>query len=44
MLGFEYIKDMYANDADFSDVYKACDKAAFGKFYKRDGYVTQIST
>jgi hypothetical protein len=22
MLGFEYVKDMYANDADFSDVYK----------------------
>uniref|UniRef100_A0A2N9GA30 Reverse transcriptase n=1 Tax=Fagus sylvatica TaxID=28930 RepID=A0A2N9GA30_FAGSY len=27
MLGFEYVKDMYANDADFSNVYKACDKA-----------------
>uniref|UniRef100_A0A2N9IRC6 Reverse transcriptase domain-containing protein n=1 Tax=Fagus sylvatica TaxID=28930 RepID=A0A2N9IRC6_FAGSY len=27
MLGFEYVKDMYADDADFSDVYKACDKA-----------------
>jgi hypothetical protein len=37
MLGFEYVKDMYADDADFSDVYKACDKAAFGKFYKHDG-------
>uniref|UniRef100_A0A2N9GE48 Reverse transcriptase RNase H-like domain-containing protein n=1 Tax=Fagus sylvatica TaxID=28930 RepID=A0A2N9GE48_FAGSY len=31
MLGFEYVKDMYADDADFSDVYKACDKAAFGE-------------
>uniref|UniRef100_A0A2N9I939 Reverse transcriptase domain-containing protein n=1 Tax=Fagus sylvatica TaxID=28930 RepID=A0A2N9I939_FAGSY len=29
MLGFEYVKDMYADDADFSDVYKACDKTAF---------------
>uniref|UniRef100_A0A2N9GST5 Reverse transcriptase/retrotransposon-derived protein RNase H-like domain-containing protein n=1 Tax=Fagus sylvatica TaxID=28930 RepID=A0A2N9GST5_FAGSY len=29
MLGFEYVKDMYVDDADFSDVYKACDKAAF---------------
>ena len=38
MLGFEYVKDMYADDADFSDVYKACDKAAFGKFFKHDGY------
>ena len=25
MLGFEYVKDMYANDADFSNVYMACD-------------------
>ena len=39
MLGFEYVKDMYADDADFSDVYKACDKAAFSKFYKHDGYL-----
>ena len=38
MLGFKYVKDMYADDADFSDVYKACDKAAFGKFFKHDGY------
>uniref|UniRef100_A0A2N9GSJ0 CCHC-type domain-containing protein n=1 Tax=Fagus sylvatica TaxID=28930 RepID=A0A2N9GSJ0_FAGSY len=29
LLGFEYVKDMYADDADFSDVYKACDKMAF---------------
>uniref|UniRef100_A0A2N9GL02 Reverse transcriptase n=1 Tax=Fagus sylvatica TaxID=28930 RepID=A0A2N9GL02_FAGSY len=26
LLGFEYVKDMYADDADFSNVYKACDK------------------
>ena len=25
MLGFEYVKDMYANDIDFADVYMACD-------------------
>jgi len=43
MLGFEYVKDMYANDADFSDVYIACDKAAFGKFYKHDGYLFKES-
>ena len=39
MLGFEYVKDMYANDADFANVYLACDRAAFGKFYKHDGYL-----
>jgi hypothetical protein len=43
MLGFEYVKDMYADDADFSDVYKACDKTAFGKFYKHDGYLFKES-
>uniref|UniRef100_A0A2N9G9G1 Reverse transcriptase n=1 Tax=Fagus sylvatica TaxID=28930 RepID=A0A2N9G9G1_FAGSY len=43
LLGFEYVKDMYADDADFSDVYKACDKTAFGKFYKHDGYLFKES-
>ena len=37
MLRFEYVKDMYANDADFANVYMACDRAAFGKLYKHDG-------
>ena len=39
MLGFEYVKDMYANDADFANVYMACDRTAFGKFYNHDGYL-----
>jgi hypothetical protein len=43
MLGFEYVKDLYADDADFSNVYMACDKAAFGKFYKHDGYLFKES-
>jgi hypothetical protein len=43
MLGFEYVKDMYADDANFSDVYKACDKATFRKFYKHDGYLFKES-
>uniref|UniRef100_A0A2N9F337 Reverse transcriptase RNase H-like domain-containing protein n=1 Tax=Fagus sylvatica TaxID=28930 RepID=A0A2N9F337_FAGSY len=38
-----YKQDLYADDADFSDVYKACDKAAFGKFYKHDGYLFKES-
>uniref|UniRef100_A0A2N9G1C9 CCHC-type domain-containing protein n=1 Tax=Fagus sylvatica TaxID=28930 RepID=A0A2N9G1C9_FAGSY len=37
MLGFEYVKDMYADDADFSDVYKACDKTAFGTWQGING-------
>lgn len=43
MLGFEYLKDVYANDADFSDVYIACDTVAFGKIYKHDGYLFKES-
>uniref|UniRef100_A0A2N9FZ50 CCHC-type domain-containing protein n=1 Tax=Fagus sylvatica TaxID=28930 RepID=A0A2N9FZ50_FAGSY len=38
-----YKQDMYADDIDFSDVYKTCDKAAFGKFYKHDGYLFKES-
>ena len=39
MLGFEYVKEMYANDIDFSVVYMACDKGVVDKFYKHDGYL-----
>ena len=39
LLGFEQVKEMYINDADFSDLYKACEKTSFGKFYKHDGYL-----
>ncbi|XP_075675008.1 uncharacterized protein LOC142644241 [Castanea sativa] len=39
LLGFEYVKDLYANDDDFASVYEACEKAAFGKFYRLDGYL-----
>ena len=30
---------MYANDNDFASVYGACEKAAFDKFYRLDGYL-----
>jgi hypothetical protein len=43
MLGFEYVKNTYADDANFFDVYKACDKTAFSKFYKHDGYLFKES-
>ena len=39
LLGFEYIKDSYAHDASFGDVFHACEKVAFGKFYKHDGFL-----
>ena len=37
LLGFEYVKELYANDDDFASVYGACEKATFGKFYRLDG-------
>ncbi|KAK6148142.1 hypothetical protein DH2020_019054 [Rehmannia glutinosa] len=39
LLGFESIKEMYDNDSDFSSIYIACEHAAFGKFYKHEGYL-----
>ena len=39
LLGFEYVKKLYANDDDFASVYGACEKAAFGKFYRLDEYL-----
>jgi hypothetical protein len=38
-LGFEYIKDLYAPDSDFGEVFNACEKVAFGKFYRHDGFL-----
>lgn len=39
LLGFEYIKDLYVNDPDFANVFSACEKASFGKFYRHDGFL-----
>ena len=37
LLGFEYVKELYANDDDFASVNGACEKTTFGKFYRLDG-------
>ena len=39
LLRFEYVKELYANDDDFASVYGVCEKVAFGKFYRLDGYL-----
>ena len=39
LLGFEYIKDLYADDSDFGNVFNACEKVAFGKFFRHNGYL-----
>jgi hypothetical protein len=33
LFGFEYIKDLYVQDSDFGDVFNACEKVTFDKFY-----------
>ncbi|XP_061350294.1 uncharacterized protein LOC133295469 [Gastrolobium bilobum] len=37
--GFEYIKDLYADDLDFGNVFKACEKNSFGKFFRHERYL-----
>ena len=37
LLGFEYIKELYVDDSYFANVFNACEKSAFGKFYKHEG-------
>jgi len=37
LLGFEYVKALYADDSDFPKIYNACGHLAFGKFYLMDG-------
>ncbi|KAM7486464.1 hypothetical protein LguiA_002473 [Lonicera macranthoides] len=39
LLGFEYIKDLYAHDADFGDVFNASERVSFGKFYRHNGFL-----
>ncbi|XP_022856382.1 uncharacterized protein LOC111377503, partial [Olea europaea var. sylvestris] len=37
LLDFEYIKDMYANDFEFFNIYNSCHKGAVDKFFKHEG-------
>lgn len=39
LLGFEHLKEMYAHDSDFADLYHACEHAAFNKFYRHEGFL-----
>jgi hypothetical protein len=39
LLGFEHIKELYENDSDFGSVFIACEKSAFQKFYRHDGFL-----
>jgi hypothetical protein len=39
LLGFEYIKELYAEDREFCEEYRACEKIASGKFFRLDGFL-----
>ncbi|KAF7821062.1 uncharacterized protein G2W53_026517 [Senna tora] len=39
LLGFEHVKELYAHDSDFADLYHACEHAALNKFYRHDGFL-----
>ncbi|KAA3487695.1 Retrovirus-related Pol polyprotein from transposon gypsy [Gossypium australe] len=38
-LGFSHLKDLYENDIDFVEVYKACAQGAFERYYRHEGYL-----
>jgi len=38
-LGFDYVKELYANNDDFASVYGECEKVVSGKFYRPNGYL-----
>ncbi|XP_071933817.1 uncharacterized protein [Coffea arabica] len=39
LLGFELIKDIYAQDSDFGELYLSCKHTGQGKFFISDGYL-----
>ena len=43
LLGFEHIKELYAHDYDFSNIYNAYEKVAFYKFYRHNWYLFRLN-
>ncbi|XP_057986672.1 uncharacterized protein LOC131171219 [Hevea brasiliensis] len=39
LLGFEYVKELYVEHADFAKIYELCEHAAFDRFYRQDGFL-----
>ncbi|PKI55427.1 hypothetical protein CRG98_024200 [Punica granatum] len=39
LLGFEHIKNLYADDHEFCEKYRACEKIPCGKFFRQDGFL-----
>ena len=41
LLGFEFVKDLYATNFDFGKVWGFCSKHAFGNYYRHDVFLFQ---
>ncbi|PKI75084.1 hypothetical protein CRG98_004558 [Punica granatum] len=39
LLGFKHIKNLYADDHEFCDEYRACEETPCGKFFRHDGFL-----
>ncbi|XP_071933100.1 uncharacterized protein [Coffea arabica] len=42
LLGFEMLKDIYAHDTDFSDIYASCMKSPHGKYFLHNGFLFYV--
>ena len=42
LLGFEMLKDLYAHDTDFSDIYASCMKSPHGKYFLYNGFLFYV--
>lgn len=43
LMGFEFMKESYATDPNFSSVFEACEHGAFDKFFRHEGYLFKES-
>ncbi|KAG8483073.1 hypothetical protein CXB51_021975 [Gossypium anomalum] len=39
LLGFYHMKELYANDEDFGNIYAACENGSFEKFFRYEGFL-----
>ena len=39
LVGFEFLKSLYADESNFKSIYKTCEVVAFGKYFRQDGYL-----
>ncbi|XP_052882238.1 uncharacterized protein LOC128290571 [Gossypium arboreum] len=39
LLGFYHMKELYANDEDFGNIYAACEIGSFEKFFRYEGFL-----